>query len=495
MSRKSIFKKILFAFALAALIFIPSCSRDPGLRFGFPSEPLKLDPLNPSNSADGRIILFNVFEGLVKPGTDGRMNPCIAESWTLEQDGLIYNFILRDNVYFHDGSTVGSADVKFSLDTAKAAGYIGLDRIKDVSAPNDKQITVTLNAADKEFLPYMTVGIVKAGNNDRENKFIGTGPFSIERYRTQQDLVLKRFDKYWQNDLPKLDKVTIVFFENDNALLTALRGGSIDGAKLTGAMVAQLDPAKFGVFSSHSAAVQLLALNNAASPLDDIRVRQALNYGIDIQNIIDTAFFGMGIPSRSPIIPGLSAYYENSSFYQYNINTARSLLEQAGFGSSRALSLEITVPSNYTMHVDTAQVIVSQLEKIGVNASIKLVDWDTWISDVYLGRNYQATIVSLDSPIVSPRSFLSRYRTGDGGNFINFSNPAFDMAFDLSLTLTDERSIIDTYKIAQREAVQGAASVFIQDILYPVVLTKNVYAGVLSYPLYTVDFSSIYKLE
>jgi peptide/nickel transport system substrate-binding protein len=423
MNMKKVFSLISFVVVVTLLVFVSSCARENAvtgeLRFGFTTEPSTFDPLNPANTADGRSILFNVFEGLVKPDTNGVMQPCIAESWTVDENARVYTFTIRENVFFHDGSIITAEDVKFSLDTAKESGFIGLNTIEDISIVDKTKIQIRLAQSDTEFLPFLTVGIVKANNTDREKKICGTGPFSIESYNSQQNLVLKKFDNYWQEDLPHLEKVTIVFFANFDALLLALRGGSIDGATLTSAMAAQLDSAQFDMVDNYSASIQLLAFNNAAAPLHNVNVRRALNYGIDIQNIIDTAFFGEGIPSGSPVIPGLAAF-ENGLTYPYEIETARALLAEEGFNEEHKLTLEITVPSNYTQHIDTAQVIVSQLEKIGVSASIKLVDWATWLNDVYSGRRYEATIISLDSPIVSAKSFLSRYYSSASNNFVNF---------------------------------------------------------------------------
>ncbi|MDR2941472.1 MAG: ABC transporter substrate-binding protein [Treponema sp.] len=486
-------KNLKFAlFFLIIIALFPSCRKDGRktgeLRYGFTSEPSTLDPLSPANTADGRSILFNVFEGLVKPDTSGIMKSCIAETLKIEENNRVYIFTLREGVRFHDGSELSSADVKFSLDTAIAAGFTGLDRIENVSVTGKNQVKVTLKKPDPDFLPYMTIGIVKADNTDREKNITGTGPFYIESYMIQQNLVLKKFDDYWQKGMPHLKKVTIVFFANNDALMVALRGGGIDGASITGPMAALLDHRKTNIFNSHSAAVQLLALNNKVPPLDDVRVRRALNYGIDVQDIIDTAFFGVGAPSGSPVIPGLTAYYENSLEYPYDPDTAISMLPQNGF------ELEITVPSNYSMHVDTAQVIANQLSKVGVAVKIKQVDWAAWLSDVYFGRNYMATIISLDSPIVSPRSFLSRYYSTSGSNFINFSNSNFDKIYDSILAETDEAKRVKLYRDAQRAVTENAASVYIQDILYYKALNKS-FDGVLEYPLYAVDFASIYEKE
>ena len=484
----------LVIFTVISIVIFSSCKniKDNGLQYGYTTEPTTLDPLSPKNTADSRSILFNVFEGLVKPNVEGEFLPCLAESWTIEEDGLVYLFALRKGVLFHDGSLVTPADIKFSLDTAIEAGFVGLNNIEQVLIQEDNQIKIILKSVDPDFLPYLTVGIVKAENHDREKNVIGTGPFYIESYTPQRNLVLKKFDGYWQNGLPYLDKVTIVFFANVDTLMTALRGGSINGAFITGSMAAQLDHTLFDIHHNNSAAVQLLALNNSSPPLNDIRVRQAINYGIDVQEIINTAFFGKGIPSGSPIIPGLSAFYERSLSYVYNPDLALTLLSQAGYNNTNKLSIEITVPSNYTMHVDTAQVISSQLEKIGINAGIKLVDWSTWLADVYFGHQYQATIISLDSPIVSPRGFLNRYHSGSGENFINFNNINFDRVYDEALAETDNTRRISLYKNAQRIITENAASVYIQDIFYFIVFRKGMYDGALNYPLYVIDFASIY---
>jgi peptide/nickel transport system substrate-binding protein len=468
------------------------------LRYGFTTEPAALDPLSPSNTADGRSILFNIFEGLVKPDTGGILQPCAAESWTVDADSRVYTFNLRAGIRFHDGSPLTAGDVKFTLDTAAAAGFEGLNRIERVEIPGENTVRVILKAPDPEFLPFIALGIVKSGNNDREKNINGTGPFRLESYTAQQSLVLRKFDGYWQKEKPRLEKVTIVFLADSDALLLGLQGGSIDGASVTGSIARQLDPRRFDINPGFSAAVHLLALNNAVKPLDDIRVRQALNYGLDIQGIIDTAFFGYGEPSGSPLIPGLSEYYDKSLANPYPVDQdrARLLLAQAGYGDGRQkLSLEITVPSNYTLHVDTAQVIASQLAKIGISVSIKQVDWATWLADVYRGRKYQATIISLDANNVSPRSFLSRYQSGDGGNFINFKSADYDSVYTAALAETDAARRVSLYREAQRIISANAAGVYIQDIYYFKAFQGGAFGGVLNYPLYAIDFASMYGIQ
>jgi peptide/nickel transport system substrate-binding protein len=500
--KKARFVPAAAVFVLAALVS-PACSRQSGgaetgneLRYGFAAEPATLDPLDPKNTADGRSILFNVFEGLVKPDTEGRLLPCVAESWTIEQGGRVYVFSLREGLRFHDGSTLSAADVEFSLNTAADAGFEGFGGIEKIETPNDHEVRITLKNPDPEFLPYLTVGIVKAGSSGRDKKAVGSGPYSIESWTVQQSIVMRKFSAY-RNAAPRgLEKITLVFLPDSASLILGLRGGSIDGAGLTGALAQQLDPSAFDIVPGFSAMVQLLALNNGVKPLDDVRVRQAVNYAVDIQEIIDTAFYGQGKPSGSPLIPGLSLYYEQSlaNPRPRDLDKARSLLSGAGWGDGgRRLSLEITVPSNYTMHVDTAQVIANQLGKIGISVSIRQIDWAAWLSDVYRGRKYQATVISLDAATVSPRGFLSRYRSGADSNFINFHSAEFDRIYDAAVAEPDEEKRIALYKEAQRIVSANAASVFIQDIMGFKAFRRGAFGGVLNYPVYVNDFASMYR--
>jgi peptide/nickel transport system substrate-binding protein len=462
------------------------------IRFGYTTEPATLDPLNASNTADGRSILFNVFEGLVKPDTSGGLEPALAESYAVEQDGLAYVFTLRQGVKFHDGSEVTPEDVVFSLETAIETKFADLDRIDRVEITGDRKVRVVLKSPDVEYLTNLTVGITPRNNPNRERRAIGTGPFIIESYAPQHSLVMVKNPRYWKKGIPHLDKVTYVFVADSDALLLALQGGSVDAGSITGSLLEQLNPGAFTFAPDPSNSVQLLALNNAVRPLDDLRVRQALNYAVDRQEIIDAAFYGHGEPSRSALIPGLSRYYEASlkNPYPPDIAKAKSLLAAAGYG--QGFPLEITVPSNYTMHIDTAQVIVNQLAKIGVAATIKLVDWPTWLSAVYQGRQYEATIISVDAPTISPRGFLARYHSANRSNFVNFKSPAYDKVYDAALTETDEQKRIGLYKEAQRILSGEAAGVYIQDIIGFRAFPKNT-GGFVSYPLYVLDFATIYR--
>lgn len=462
--------------------------------YGITTEPTNLDPFL-ANSADTRLILFNIFEGLVKPDKDGNLKPAVAEGYTTSPDSLVYTFKVRNGLKFHNGNAVTADDVKFSLETAGGlnggkALVPGLDNIQSIEAADASTVKINLKKPDTDFLPYLTSAIVPKGYSDQSKHPIGTGPFSFESYTPQQTLVLKKNPNYWQKDLPHLDQVTFKFKADSNALLLDLQAGSVDGASVDYSKAQQLG-GNFNIVQANSNAVQLLALNNEAKPLNDLKVRQALSYAVDPDEIINTVTFGKGTRVGTPVIPGLKATFDSTltNAYKKDVAKAKQLLSEAGY--DKGFNLSITVPSNYQVHVDTAQVIVNQLKAIGVTATIKQVDWGTWLSQVYTGRQYEATIISVDGTNLSPKSFLERYNSESKSNFVNFKNPAFDEGYKKAGNETDANKRIELYKQTQQILSKNAASVYIQDIASFGVLKKGL-AGYTPYPIYAFDASTIY---
>lgn len=328
------------------------------------SEPDFLDPLL-ATAADTRAVLFNVFEGLVKPDESGNLIPAIASSYEISKDALQYTFKLRQGVKFHNGNTVTAEDVKYSLDRAsgKEDGKIlkaELANIKSVDVKDASTIEINLTKADTDFLPYLTSAIIPKDYKDQNTKPIGTGPFKFVQYTKQQQLVLQKNPDYWQKGLPHLDKVTYKITADSNTTLLDLKAGTIDVAWVTKDQTDQLT-SSYDVLKGSANLIQLLVLNNAVKPFNDIKVRQALNYAIDKQNIIDTVAFGIGTPAGTNFFSSFTKYFQPGleKTYTKNIQKAKDLLTEAGYPNG--FETTITVPSNYQYHVDTAQVIAEQL--------------------------------------------------------------------------------------------------------------------------------------
>ena len=240
--------------------------------------------------------------------------------------------------------------------------------------------------------------------------------------------------------------------------------------------------------------VQAMYMNHAAKPFDDERVRQALCYAVDPQSIIDLLSDGKGTQIGSSMFPAFGKYYmpELNDLYDRDLEKAKALLEEAGYPDG--FSFTLTVPSNYQQHVDTAQVIAEQLKEVGVNAEINLIEWESWLSDVYSGRQYEATVVGLDASTLTANALLGRFVSTAHNNFTNFNNADYDAMFEKAAGAVDDEEKTAAFKECERLLAEHAANVYIQDLPQLVVLDKK-YGGYEFYPLYVLDVSKLYIVE
>ena len=361
------------------------------------------DSLDPHKAvaAGTKEVMFNVFEGLVKPTSEGELVPAVASDVRVENGGLTYIFTLRQGVKFHNGDTVDMQDVLFSV--GRCAGLDGSDPLIPALAAIDSMegegdtLTITLKEPNLEFLAYMTLAILPADYDQQDTQPVGTGPFKFVSRVAQDSIVLERFEDYWGTPA-KLDKVTFKIIEKADGLVRGLQSGALDlVSHMTTTQTKQLKKDAFHVEEGSMNLVQALYLNNSVKPFDDVRVRQALCYAIDKRGIIDMAFDGYGIPLGTSMFPSFGKYYDESltDYYPHDTAKAKELLTQAGYPDG--FEMTITVPSNYQPHVDTAQVIVEQLKEVGITATILPVEWNSWLSDVYGKSEFQSTITGLTS--------------------------------------------------------------------------------------------------
>ena len=452
-----------------------------------------LDP-HKMTAAGTREILFNVFEGLVKPDSDGNLIPAVASEYSISPEADQFTFTLREGVKFHDGSTVTVGDVCYSI--SRAAGLdtgeplvSGLAGVTKVESPDDKTVIVYSDGANIELLSFLSAASIIPEGSDPADGLIGTGPFKFVSRAAQENVIIEKFADYW-GEGAYLDKVTYKIIENSDALVMSLKSGAVDlCAHLTSAQANELKD-DFNVLEGSMNLVQAVYLNNAYEPLSNMKVRQALCYAVNRQEILDIVSDGMGSILGSSMYPAFTKYYEDlTGVYTYDPDKAVSLLKEAGY--ENGFDLEITVPSNYQLHVDTAQVVAEQLKAVGINCTIKPVDWSTWLSDVYQGRNYQATVVGVDtSNGLNAESLLSRFVSDRSNNFINFNSADYDETFNKAVSATTEDEQITLYKQCETILANEAANIYIQDPADLVVINKKL-TGYTFYPLYVMDMSKV----
>jgi len=457
-----------------------------------------LDPYQ-MTAAGTREVLFNVYEGLVKPTSTGEYVPAVASDSTVSEDGLTYTFPLREGVLFHNGEEVTTDDVIYSfetcaettVDTALAAA---LSAVESVTADGNT-ITVTLSEANPDFLSYVgMVYIVPDDYTDQATAPVGTGPFRFVSRSVQQNLVMEKFADYW-GEGASLDKVTFQIFEDSNALMSALSAESVDMAvHLTIDQVNTIGEGTYKTLEGTMNLVQALYLNNNVEPFNNEQVRQALCYAIDVDEIMELTAEGHGTKVGTSIYPAFTKYYDESlnDAYPYDTEKAKELLTQAGYPDG--FSMTITVPSNYQPHIDTATVLVEQLKAVGITAEIQPVEWGAWLSEVYGNRQFQSTVVGVDASNMTARALLERFTSAADDNFINYQNTDYDALFQQAQATADDAEQTELYKQMERNLTEHAANVYIQDLADLVVL-RNGLEGYQFYPIYVMDLSTVHYAQ
>lgn len=463
--------------------------------YGMTQDLASLDP-HVDTDAGTRDVVFNLYEGLVKPTSDGGFIPAVASDYIISDDAKTYTFTLRDGITFHDGTPVTIEDVKYSIDRyaeiqGESSAFSSL--VDSVEVQDDKTLVVNLKESYSEFLPMMTIAIIPQSNEDPAGNPIGTGPFKYVSYTPGQNLELEKYDGYWQEGVPSLDSVEFKFIADVDTAFVELQAGTIDILKYLTSAQAETLGDDYNIVQGSMNLVHAMYLNSAYEPLSKTEVRQALCYAVDRDAINNFIFGGKSHIIGSHMIPAMSKYYEPEAetVYSYDPEKARELLADAGYADG--FDLEITVPSSYSQHVDSAQIIADELSQVGINVTLNQVEWSTWLQDVYKGGNFQATVIGFDGTL-APSDWLKKYVTDDAKNFMHYSNTEYDDVFNTAYTTVDDDVKVENYKKAQMILAEDAAAVYIEDPANLVAVSKK-FGGYTFYPTAAEDMSLLYQVE
>lgn len=317
-----------------------------------------IDSLDPhkATAAGTKEILFNVFEGLVKPDENGNLICAVASDYSISDDGLVYTFTLRDGVKFHNGNDVTCEDVKYSLE--RVAGLLDgtplvatLQTIQAVDILDDKTVQVTVDTPNTELIYSFVTAIIPAGSGeDAEADPVGTGPFSFVSYTPQEGIVLAKNENYWQEGLPYLDEVDFKIVGSADTALLELQGGSIDiYAYLTDSQANELKDS-FNVISSPSNVVQALFLNNDYEPLSDVKVRQAICYALDKDMVNEFVAGGNGTLISSAMLPTLKDYYEDLMIFMVLLQMWK---RQKSFLQRQDMQMDLILRSQFRLFMSS----------------------------------------------------------------------------------------------------------------------------------------------
>ncbi len=338
--------------------------------------------------------MANIYEQLVRvnpPGSKSQYSPLLAESWEKSSDGLVWTFKLRKNVKFHDGEAMNAAAVVKSIEAAKdhaGASFIWLPLDK-VEAVDDMTVKFTLKYAQplelilgSEYAAYIVSPKAldaAATNKDYWTAGVdgGTGPYMIESYTADKELVLAQNKDYWAGWKPgQYEKVLVQFVPEATTRQQMLEGGEVDlvtNVPLDSLATLATNPA-YVVSYEPSLFNYTAFFNTAKKPLDDVKVRQALSYAIPYEDIIKIGANGLGTQSHGPVPAGVFPYSADVKQYSYDLEKAKALLKAAGHDGG-GFSMTLTYASGNSTEETFAPLIKDSFKQVGVDVTIQPMDW------------------------------------------------------------------------------------------------------------------------
>jgi peptide/nickel transport system substrate-binding protein len=386
-------------------------------------------------------ISVNVYDTLLRTSKDGTgVEPGLATKWVSSPDGLTWTFTLRDGVKFSDGTALKASDVKASLDMARSGGKSAwkdvYKAIKEIAASDDKTVTITLS---QPYAPLLSVLAMFSGGvlpadmakatdaKDYDNalawKTKGTGAYYSEGWKKGDPIVLKRNTYYWKST-PAIEEVRIEYIPDDNTRVLKLQGGEtdlIDFVPFSQIAALNTQPGvKAQTFTIQQTA--FVILNNSKPPLNDVKVRQALNYATDKDAIIKNVYFGQAKFMNSPIPMG-TYWDKNLPGYPYDLEKAKKLMSESS--GAAGFKMDMQVRAGNTNFANTAVILKEAWAKIGVTVDIQTLDTAV-VRTNYREGNYMSTPAAWTNDMNDPTEIVNYAMRGGASPFsywTRYNNP------------------------------------------------------------------------
>lgn len=456
-------------------------------------DPDGLDPQRTAAAATFEIT-NNVYDPLIRVTIDDELVAGLAESWETSDDGLSMTFHLREGVVFSNGNPCDADAVVASFERLQSGDSPHLSQYGGYTfeAVDDSTVLVTsaeLNVAMDTDFAYAWSAVVDVTAADTlANRPVGTGPYVVSQWVPQQSIVLETNPSYW-GDTPPTPTVELRVLPDPTSQATSLRAGDVDLMHVD--EYTQIDQFSgddaFQVLPFTMNGVQLMAMNCANEALADVRVRQAINMAVDKDALIEAVWWGYGEKIGSHYPPVLAGYVDCSATYAYDPDAARALLEEAGY--AEGLTLRMRLPESYPTYVDAGQIIADSLRQVGIACDIEIIEWSTWLDEVYAGRNYDLTVVGHTGRL-DPATLLARYASDSSENYFNYASDEVDDLLARYGGELDAETRMGYVERIQEVLAEEVPALYIQTPVM-VYLAKAGVEGFALYPLDIFEFSDV----
>ena len=422
------------------------------------------DTMN-TTSGTSLSLYYLVYNNLVEIDTvKNEIVPALAETWDIVSP-TEYVFHLRKGVKFHDGSPFTAADVEFTFNRAKGEGASAgkVTTIDHVEVIDEYTIKFYLTGPDADILYRLPDGrlsiLSKTAFDSKpaeEAMKIGTGPFQYVEVVIDDHVSLTRFDDYW-GEKPKTKNIIFQEIPEQSSRLIALQGAEVDIIHSPAATDLHYiaDDKNLNLLSYPGSTLRYIGLNINEAPFNDIRVRQAIAYGINRKSYITVAYRENALETNNMMSP-TNEYYSDIAGYDYNPDKAKELLAQAGY--SNGLTIEITGMQNEADN-NFATIFQAQMKEIGITVNINLLENATFTARVKpdSGEKWQVEINGWSGYANGPDNAL-RYLlyTGSSGNAAHLSLPELDALIDEAAVTTDKAKRVELYKQIEEMCMEQA---------------------------------------
>ena len=474
--------------ASSALVAPASAQTPPGvLVVGQIAEPQALDPHAVTAVNDFR-ILMNIYDGLVRYASGTlEVEPALAEAWEISEDGTVYTFTLRDGVSFHDGSAFDAEAVVWNFermlnedhpyhDTGPFPLSFFFSAIETVEALDATTVQFTLNEPYAPFLSNLAyptglivspAAVMEHGSDFGRNPS-GTGPFQFAEWRSNERVVVTRNDEYWDG-VASTEAVIFRPITDANTRVAEMLSGGID-------VMVEVPPVAVSQFQSDAHTVHeqagphlwFLILNAKEGPFADKRVRQAANYAINKEALVNDVLEGTATIAAGPTPPAFAwAYNEELEPYPFNPDRARELIEEAG-AEGASLTFYVTEGGSGMLDpIPMGTAIQADLAAVGFDVTIETYEWNTFLGRVNPGLEGKADMAQMawmtNDPDTLPFLALRTDAFPDAGGFNSgyYSNPEVDALLEAARVETDPDERARLYREMQVIVQEDAPWVFV----------------------------------
>lgn len=489
--KEVVMKTMLRGVALAVLLAAaPAVAQTPPnvLVVGQIAEPQTLDPQVATAVNDFRIAV-NLYDGLVRYG-DGTLEvePALATDWEISEDGRTYTFTLRDDVTFHDGTPFNAEAVKFNFDrmldedhpyynTGPFPLSFNFASIESVEVVDDHTVTFNLSEPYAPFLSNLAyptglivspTAVAEHGEDYGRNP-VGTGAYQFVEWQSNTRVVAEANPDYWDG-APELEAVVFRPITDANTRVAEMFSGGID-------VMVEVPPdnvdqfqsdAAFEVYEQAGPHVWYVMLNAQHGPFTDKRVRQAANYAVNKETLVEDVLQGTATVADSPVAPAFNwAYNEDLEPYPYDPDMARELLAEAGIENPSVTFYVTEGGSGMLDPITMGTAIQADLEAVGFDVEIETYEWNTFLGIVNPGLGEDADMAEMawmtNDPDVLPYLTLRTDAWPDAGGFNSsyYSNPEVDELLEAARVETDIETRGDLYKEMQEIVFEDAPWIFV----------------------------------